>query len=218
MEPEIVDLQEFLNRMGAKIEGAGSNIIKIEGIERLKDVSYNIMPDRIEAGTLLCAAAITGGEIKLKRVNPNHMLPILDKLTDIGCKITIKENEIELKAPKRLKAQDIRTMPYPGFPTDMQAIISTCLATANGTSVVVENIFEFDEVTPSLSQAIRLKKLEQEGNLTEEKIEKDLDEKVSQKENIINKQTNIYPNEDYIEVEVIYEVLENIGSEDKIIF
>ena len=142
MEPEIVDLQEFLNRMGAKIEGAGSNIIKIEGVERLKDVSYNIMPDRIEAGTLLCAAAITGGEIKLKRVNPNHMLPILDKLTDIGCKISIKENEIELKAPKRLKAQDIRTMPYPGFPTDMQAIMSTCLATANGTSVVVENIFE----------------------------------------------------------------------------
>lgn len=142
MEPEIVDLQEFLNRMGAKIEGAGSNIIRIEGVERLKDVSYNIMPDRIEAGTLLCAAAITGGEIKLKRVNPNHMLPILDKLTDIGCKISIKENEIELKAPKRLKAQNIRTMPYPGFPTDMQAIMSTCLATANGTSVVVENIFE----------------------------------------------------------------------------
>ncbi len=142
MEPEIVDLQNFLNRMGAKIEGAGSNVIKIKGVMRLKDVSYNIMPDRIEAGTILCGAAITGGEITLKNVNINHITPILDKLTNMGCNIKIKENKIYLKAPKRLKAVDIRTMPYPGFPTDMQAIFASCLSVSSGTSVIVENIFE----------------------------------------------------------------------------
>lgn len=142
MEPEIIDLQNFLNRMGAKVSGAGSNIIKIEGVVRLKDVSYNVMPDRIEAGTLLCASAITGGEITLKKVNANHIAPLLDKLAEIGCKIQIKESEVKLKSPKRLKATDIRTMPYPGFPTDMQAIIAACLCVATGTSVIVENIFE----------------------------------------------------------------------------
>ena len=142
MEPEITDLQNFLNKMGAKITGAGTNIIKIEGVKKLKDISYNIMPDRIEAGTLLCAAAITGGEINLKKVNINHIAPLLDKLVDADCKIQIKENEVKLKAPKRLKALDIRTMPYPGFPTDMQAIIASCLCVASGTSVIVENIFE----------------------------------------------------------------------------
>ena len=142
MEPEIVDLQNFLNKMGAKIEGAGSNIIKIQGVKKLKDVSYNIMPDRIEAGTLLCAAAVTGGEIKLKKVNVLHIAPILNKLTEAGCTIKLKENEINLKAPKRLKAIDIKTMPYPGFPTDMQAIMGGILVLANGTSVIVENIFE----------------------------------------------------------------------------
>ena len=142
MEPEIVDLQNFLNQMGAKIEGAGSNIIKIKGVGQLKDVSYNIMPDRIEAGTLLCGAAITGGEITLKKVNINHIAPVIDKLTQMGCDINLEENEIKLKAPKRLKAVNIRTMPYPGFPTDMQAIIGVALTVASGTSVIVENIFE----------------------------------------------------------------------------
>lgn len=142
MEPEIVDLQNFLNKMGAKIEGAGSNIIKIQGVKKLKDLSYNIMPDRIEAGTLLCAAAVTGGEITLKKVNVLNIAPILNKLTEAGCAIKLKENEIKLKAPKRLKAIDIKTMPYPGFPTDMQAIMGGMLVLANGTSVIVENIFE----------------------------------------------------------------------------
>ena len=142
MEPEIEDLQNFLNRMGAKVIGAGSNIIKIEGVEKLKDVSYNIMPDRIEAGTLLCSVAITGGEINLKKVNPAHIAPVLNKLMEADCKIEIKENEINLKAPKRLKSVDIKTNPYPGFPTDMQAIIVATLTIANGTSVIVENIFE----------------------------------------------------------------------------
>ena len=142
MEPEIIDLQNFLNKMGAKIEGAGSNIIKIRGVRNLKDVSYNIMPDRIEAGTLLCSAAITGGEIKLKKVNIDHITPLLDKLTNMGCKIKLEKNEVELKAPKKLKSVDIRTMPYPGFPTDMQAIVAAILSVATGTSVIVENIFE----------------------------------------------------------------------------
>ena len=142
MEPEIVDLQNFLNKMGAKIDGAGSNVIKIRGVKNLKSVSYNVMPDRIEAGTLLCVAAITGGEITLKKVNVAHITPVLNKLTEAGCKISLKENEIRLKAPKRLKAVDVKTMPYPGFPTDMQAIIGTVLSVANGTSIIVENIFE----------------------------------------------------------------------------
>ena len=142
MEPEIVDLQNFLNKMGAKIDGAGSNIIKIKGVKNLKDVSYNVMPDRIEAGTLLCAAAITGGEITLKKVNASHITPVLNKLAEAGCTIKLRENEITLKAPKKLKAVDIKTMPYPGFPTDMQAIMGATLTVATGTSIIVENIFE----------------------------------------------------------------------------
>lgn len=142
MEPEIVDLCKFLNRMGAKIDGAGTNAINVEGVKKLNDVSYNIMPDRIEAGTLLCATAITGGNIKLTDVNPGHIAPVLDKLKEAGCELDIKKDEIEIVAKKRLNAVDIRTMPYPGFPTDMQAIFVSNLCFANGTSMVVENIFE----------------------------------------------------------------------------
>ena len=142
MEPEIEDLQNFLNRMGAKIVGAGTHVIKIHGVKNLKDVSYNIMPDRIEAGTLLCAAAITGGKIELKNTNSEHIKPILDKLEEAGCKINIENDTIKLNAPKRLKALDIKTMPYPGFPTDMQAIFGAILCTASGTSIITENIFE----------------------------------------------------------------------------
>ena len=142
MEPEIVDLQNFLNRMGAKVRGAGSNIIKIEGVKQLKDVSYNIMPDRIEAGTLLCAAAITGGKIKLTKVNPDHIAPVLSKLEETGCKIDVKKDTIYLETNTRLRAVNIRTMPYPGFPTDMQAIFASLLCITTGTSIIVENIFE----------------------------------------------------------------------------
>lgn len=142
MEPEIVDLQNFLNKMGAKIQGAGTNIIKIEGVKSLKDVSYNIMPDRIEAGTLLCATAITGGKIKLNKIVSTHIAPVISKLEESGCKINVDKNSVTLEAPKRLKAVDIKTMPYPGFPTDMQSIFTGTLTTAKGTSMVVENIFE----------------------------------------------------------------------------
>ena len=142
MEPEIVDLQNFLNRMGAKIEGAGSNIIKIEGVKKLNSVSYNVMPDRIEAGTLLCSAAITGGNIILKRANVKDIAPVLDKLSEAGCEIQLEAESINLKAPRRLKSVNIRTMPYPGFPTDMQSIIAANMCVASGTSIIVENIFE----------------------------------------------------------------------------
>ena len=142
MEPEIEDLQNFLNRMGAKIKGAGTHVIKIDGVHRLKEVSYNIMPDRIEAGTLLCAVAVTGGKIELKNANSEHISPVLDKLEEAGCNIQIEKKSIKLSGPKRLKAVDIKTMPYPGFPTDMQAIFGAILCTAHGTSTITENIFE----------------------------------------------------------------------------
>ena len=142
MEPEIIDLQNFLNTMGAKISGAGTNIIRIQGVNHLKDVSYNIMPDRIEAGTLLGATAITGGDVILKNAELKHIAPVLDKFEEMGCEISVKNKEIHLKAPKKLKPIDIKTMPYPGFPTDMQAIIGACLTIANGTSIITENIFE----------------------------------------------------------------------------
>ena len=141
-EPEIIDLQKFLNKMGAKIKGAGSNQILIEGVKNLKDVSYNIMPDRIEAGTFLCATAMTSGKVKLLNLNPEHITPIIHKLEEAGCKINTEKTSVEIIGPKRLKAVDIKTMPYPGFPTDMQSLIATTLTIAKGTSVIVENIFE----------------------------------------------------------------------------
>ena len=141
-EPEIVDLQNFLNKMGAKIKGAGSNQIIVDGVKNLKDVSYDIMPDRIEAGTFLCASAITGGNIKLEKVNPEHIIPVISKLEEANCKIKIENNSIEINAPKKLKPLEIKTMPYPGFPTDLQSIFVSTLTVAKGTSLMVENIFE----------------------------------------------------------------------------
>ena len=142
MEPEIVDLANCLNKMGAKIEGAGSNNIKITGVKNLKDISYNIMSDRIEAGTLLCMVASTGGKLRLKNINSEIISPVLTKLEETGCYIKIEKNQIDLEAPKRLRSTEIKTMPYPGFPTDMQSVFSSILTTAKGTSIIVENIFE----------------------------------------------------------------------------
>lgn len=142
MEPEIVDLQNALNSMGAKIIGAGTNNIVIKGVEKLKDLSYNIIPDRIEAGTLLCATAITGGNIRLQKAMPEHIKTLLSKLEEMGCVIEIDKNEIILNAPKKLKAVDIKTLPYPGFPTDLQSILGATLTVAKGTSIIIENIFE----------------------------------------------------------------------------
>jgi len=142
MEPEIEDLAKCLNKMGAKIEGAGTNVIKITGVEKLKSISYKVMEDRIEAGTLLCATAITGGNIGLNYKTPEHITPVLNKLEEAGCKIKLKKGKVYLNAPKKLKAVDIKTMPYPGFPTDMQSIFASILTISKGTSVIIENIFE----------------------------------------------------------------------------
>jgi len=142
MEPEIVDLQNFLNRMGAKVEGAGTNIIKIVGVKKLKDVSYNIMPDRIEAGTFLCMTAASSGKIELQNIVSEHITTIINKLEECGCKFKIEKNLVVLESPKKLKSVDIKTMPYPGFPTDMQSVFVSMLTISKGTSIIVENIFE----------------------------------------------------------------------------
>ena len=142
MEPEIIDLANCLNKTGAKIKGAGTNVIKITGVTKLKGTGYKVMPDRIETGTFLCAAAITGGKIKVNNIIPEHVVPVIHKLQEAGCEIEVEKNYIILEAPKKLKAIEIKTMPYPGFPTDMQQIFGAVLCLAKGTSVIIENIFE----------------------------------------------------------------------------
>lgn len=142
MEPEIVDLIKFLNHMGAKITGIGTNIIKIRGVEELKEVSYTIMPDRIEAGTLLLATAITGGKVKLRKSIPAHMDPLLHKLQECNCQISCESNIVYLDAKNKLNGTEIKTMPYPGFPTDLQPLYTTFLTICKGTSIITETIFE----------------------------------------------------------------------------
>ena len=142
MELEIIDMVQFLKKMGAKIQGEGTNQIIIDGVEKLSGVSYNIMPDRIEAGTILCAVAATGGNVILDNVIPEHLTAVINKLEETGCKIEINNKKITLNAQKKLKPIDIKTMTYPGFPTDLQQIFATMLVKASGTSIIVENIFE----------------------------------------------------------------------------
>lgn len=145
-EPEIVDLQNFLNRMGALIKGAGTDTIKIDGcdIKELKAVNdYTVIPDRIVAGTYLVAAAITRGQVTLKNVIAEHMQPILAKLRETGCELFCRDDYINLKADTTLKSLDsLRTLPYPGFPTDMQAPMMALLSTVEGTSILTETVFE----------------------------------------------------------------------------
>ncbi len=142
-EPEIIDLQNFLNRMGAKISGGGGSVIRIEGVKKLSGVEHTIMPDRIVAGTYLVAAAATGGQIILNNSDPSNMSAILNLLTDMGCGIYREESRIILTSPSRLKAAaTVKTMPYPGFPTDIQSPFMALAAIADGTTVFIENIFE----------------------------------------------------------------------------
>lgn len=141
-EPEIKNLQDFLNSMGANISGAGSNTIMIKGVPKLHGTTFKIIPDRIEAGTYLCMVANTGGEINLKNIIPEHISSVIHKLRQIGCEINVSGNELYMKSPKRVIGTNLKTMPYPGFPTDMQSQFVSLLATAKGTSIVVENIFE----------------------------------------------------------------------------
>ncbi len=141
-EPEIVDLAKCLNKMGAKIYGAGTKEITICGVEKLHSAQYSVMTDRIETGTLLCATAITKGNIKIIKANPENLIEVLYKLKQMGCKITINRDTIILKSPNTIKSINIETNPYPYFPTDMQPIISAVLTKAEGKSIIKENIFE----------------------------------------------------------------------------
>ena len=141
-EPEIVDMIKMLKKMGANISGEGTNVIEINGVKELKSVKYRVMPDRIEAGTFLCAGAITKGKVKILNVIPEQIVPIISKLEEAGCKLTVEKNAVLIENSKRLKAVEIKTMPYPGFPTDMQSIFGAILAVAKGTSIITETIFE----------------------------------------------------------------------------
>ena len=142
-EPEIIDLAEFLNKMGAKISGAGSDEITIEGVERLYGTEHSIPADRIEAGTYLVAAAVTNGEIKINGINPDRLIKVLDKLIETGAKVETSEDSISLIMNKdKPKPVDITTAPFPEFPTDMQAQFSVINAIANGVSNIYETVFE----------------------------------------------------------------------------
>ncbi|AHA08467.1 MULTISPECIES: UDP-N-acetylglucosamine 1-carboxyvinyltransferase [Bacillus] len=141
-EPEIVDLANFLNAMGAKVRGAGTGTIRIEGVEKLYGGNHSIIPDRIEAGTFMVAAAITGGDILIENAVPEHLRSITAKMEEMGVKI-IEENEgVRVIGPDKLKAVDIKTMPHPGFPTDMQSQMMALLLQADGTSMITETVFE----------------------------------------------------------------------------
>lgn len=142
-EPEVVDLAVFLNSMGAKITGAGTDTITIEGVEKLSGTKHNVMPDRIETGTYLVAAAVTGGKIKLKDTCPDYLDAVLDKLTEAGAEIEVSDSWITLDMKgKRPTSIDLRTAPYPAFPTDMQAQFCVLNAIADDTGSVVETVFE----------------------------------------------------------------------------
>ncbi len=140
-EPEVQDLANMLNKMGAKVIGAGTSTIKIEGVEKLKGCIHTVIPDRIEAGTFLLAAAITRSTLLISPVIPDHLTALIEKLRESGCVIELGNQNIKI-SPKSIKAVDITTMPFPGFPTDLQAPFMALMATATGTSTITETIFE----------------------------------------------------------------------------
>jgi len=142
-EPEIVDLANYLNKMGARIKGAGTDTIKIEGVEKLHGTTHTVIPDRIETGTFMVAAAITRGDVLIKNVVPGHVRPIIAKLEECGCIVEDTLDGLRVKADERpLTATDIKTLPYPGFPTDMQSQFMALLTTVEGKSTVIETVFE----------------------------------------------------------------------------
>lgn len=141
-EPHIVDVANLLNSMGANIKGAGTDVIRIRGVKSLHGTTYSIIPDQIEAGTFMVAAAATRGDVLIKNVIPKHLEAITSKLTDIGAHVTEYDDSVRVMCDKRLKATNIKTLPYPGFPTDMQPQMAVTLALSNGTSIVTESIFE----------------------------------------------------------------------------
>ena len=141
-EPEIEDLQNFINAMGGKVRGAGSSTIFIEGVSALHGAVYSPLPDRIVAGTLMAAAAATGGELELDNVHMGDLAAVSDKMRQAGCEIETRDNALTLRAPRILRPVRISTQPFPGFPTDMQAQMMAMACLAQGTSVIVENVFE----------------------------------------------------------------------------
>ena len=141
-EPHIVDVANFLNSMGANIRGAGTDVIRIKGVEKLHRTEYSIIPDQIEAGTFMFAAAATGGDVTVKNVIPKHLEATTAKLEEIGCEVEEFDDAVRVRAGKRLHRTHVKTLPYPGYPTDMQPQIAVTLALAEGTSIVTESIFE----------------------------------------------------------------------------
>lgn len=141
-EPEIVDLANYLNKMGAKIRGAGTDTIRIEGVKELHGADYTIIPDRIEAGTYMIAAAMTGGDLIVENVLPEHQKPLIAKLREAGAIVEEDIDKVRVVGPKNLKAVDIKTLPYPGFPTDMQAQMMAMMVVSEGSSKVTETVFE----------------------------------------------------------------------------
>jgi len=141
-EPEIVDLANFINSMGGRVIGAGTNTIRIEGVDTLYGVEHHIIPDRIEAGTFMVAAAITKGDVVIENAVPEHMTALIAKMREMGVEITELDEGIRVRVPQTLKAVDIKTMPHPGFPTDMQSQMMALMLTAEGTSIITETVFE----------------------------------------------------------------------------
>ncbi|SDX80315.1 UDP-N-acetylglucosamine 1-carboxyvinyltransferase [Salimicrobium album] len=141
-EPEIVDLANYLNKMGANIVGAGTETIKIDGVEKLHGAEHTIIPDRVEAGTFMVAAAVTGGNILLERAEAEHLRAVISKLEEMGVSVEEEGDGLRVIGPEQLKATDIKTMPHPGFPTDMQSQMMAAMLRAEGTSVITETVFE----------------------------------------------------------------------------
>lgn len=141
-EPEIVDLANFINEMGGKVRGAGTNTIKITGVSSLKGAEHIVIPDRIEAGTYMVAAAITKGDIILENVIPDHLRPVMAKLIEMGCEVEEGESSVRVTGSSRILPTDIKTMPHPGFPTDLQSPFMALLSIAEGNSMVIETVFE----------------------------------------------------------------------------
>ncbi|MNN26769.1 UDP-N-acetylglucosamine 1-carboxyvinyltransferase 1 [compost metagenome] len=141
-EPEIVDLANYLTSMGAIIRGAGTGVIRIEGVEKLHGVDHTVIPDRVEAGTYMIAAAITGGDVFVEGAIADHLGPVISKLEEMGVDVDVQENGVRVTANKPLRSVDVKTLPYPGFPTDMQSQMMALLLKSEGTSVVAETVFE----------------------------------------------------------------------------
>ena len=141
-EPHVVDLANFLNSMGARIKGAGTDVIRIKGVEKLHKTEYSVIPDQIEAGTFMIAAAATKGDVTVKNVIPKHLESISAKLQEIGCEIEESDDAVRVVSSKPLSYTQVKTLPYPGFPTDMQPQITMTLGLSNGNSIVTESIFE----------------------------------------------------------------------------